>query len=77
MTHNSNTINNFTAKQLKLPLDLERIIDISDPVHTFSEVVDHIDLNKYLSGKGGKIGRPRCEADKMLKVILFAFPSYS
>ena len=73
MRNNINTICNFTAKQLKLPLDLERIIDISDPVYTFSEVVDHIDLNKYLSGKGGKSGRPRCEGDKMLKVILFAF----
>lgn len=73
MPKKQNTIHNFTSKQLKLPLDLERIIDISDPVYTFSEVIDHIDLNKYLSEKGGKIGRPRCEADKMLKVILFAF----
>ena len=73
MPNKQNTIHNFTSKQLKLPLDLERIIDISDPVYTFSEVVDHIDLNKFLSGKGGKIGRPRCDADKMLKVILFAF----
>ena len=73
MRNNINTICNFTPKQLRLPLDLERIIDISDPVYTFSEVVDHIDLNKFLSGKGGKIGRPRCETDKMLKVILFAF----
>ena len=73
MQNQLNTIYNFTTKQLKLPLDLERIIDISDPVYTFSEVIDHIDINKFLSGKGGKIGRPRCEADKMLKVILFAF----
>ncbi len=76
MQYNSNTKYYSTSKQLKMPLDLERIIDISDPVYTFSEVIDHIDLNKFLSGKGGKIGRPRCEADKMLKVILFAFMEY-
>ena len=41
--------NNYTPYQLKLPVDLERIIEISDPVYTFCDVVDHIDLpNSYL-----------------------------
>lgn len=63
-----------TPKQLKLPLDLERIIDISDPVYTFCEVVDHIDLSKYFADdKDCRTGRPRCDAQKLLKVILFAF----
>ena len=35
--------NNYTPYQLKLPVDLERIIEISDPVYTFCEVMDHID----------------------------------
>ena len=65
---------NYTARQLKLPLEIEKLIDISDPVYTFCEVKDHIDLSVYfVEEKGYKTGRPRCDAEKLLKVILFAF----
>ena len=65
---------NYTARQLKLPLEIEKLIDISDPVYTFCEVMDHIDLSGYfVEEKGYKTGRPRCDAEKLLKVILFAF----
>ena len=64
---------NYTARQLKLPLEIEKIIDISDPVYTFCEVMDHIDLSRYFVEKDYKTGRPRCDAQKLLKVILFAF----
>ena len=64
---------NYTPRQLKLPLDLEKIINISDPVYTFCDVIDHIDLTPYFAEKGCKTGRPRCEANKLLKVILFGF----
>jgi len=67
------TNNNYTARQLKLPLEIEKIIDISDPVYTFCEVMDHIDLSRYFVEKDYKTGRPRCDAQKLLKVILFAF----
>ena len=67
------TNTNYTVRQLKLPLDLERIIDVSDPVYTFCEVMDHIDLSRYFVEKDYKTGRPRCDAQKLLKVILFAF----
>ena len=33
---------NYTARQLKLPLEIEKLIDICDPVYTFCEVMDHI-----------------------------------
>lgn len=70
----TNESNNYsTPKQLKLPLDLEKIIDISDPVYTFCEVVDHIDLNRYFAEKDCKTGRPKCDSCTMLKVVLFAF----
>ena len=69
---NSYTIEYGTTKQLKLPLDLEKIIDISDPVYTFSEVLDHIDLRNFFAAEECKMGRPRCDQEKMLKVILFA-----
>nr|WP_236354723.1 transposase [Konateibacter massiliensis] len=67
------TNDNFTSRQLKLPLNIEKIIDISDPVYTLCEVMDHIDLIPYFVEKNYKTGRPRCDSDKMLKVILFAF----
>ena len=65
---------NYTTRQLKLPLEIEKLIDISDPVYTFCEVMDHIGLSGYfVEEKGYKTGRPRCDAEKLLKVILFAF----
>ena len=64
---------NYTPRQLKLPLEIEKLIDISDPVYTFCEVMDHIDLSRYFVAKGYKTGRPRCDERKLLKVILFAF----
>jgi len=62
-----------TPYQLKLPLEISKIIEISDPVYTFCEVIDHIDLNKYLVVEERKTGRPRYDARTLLKVILFAF----
>ena len=68
-----NTKGNYTPRQMKLPLEIEKLIDISDPVYTFCEVMDHIDLSVYFVEKGYKTGRPRCDEHKLLKVILFAF----
>ena len=74
MQLNKNTNNNYTPRQLKLPLEIEKLINISDPVYTFCDVMDHIDLTPYfVEEKGYKTGRPRCDAEKLLKVILFAF----
>ena len=41
MLLNQNTNNNYTARQLKLPLEIEKLINISDPVYTFCEVMNH------------------------------------
>ena len=38
----------FNTYQLKMPLEISEIIEISDPVYTFSEVLNHIDLKKYV-----------------------------
>lgn len=73
MLINNTTNVNYTPRQLKLPLEIEKLIDISDPVYTFCEVMDHIDLSKYFVAEGYKTGRPRCDEQKLLKVILFAF----
>ncbi len=72
----NHTNGNYTSRQLKLPLDIEKIINVSDPVYTFCEVMDHIDLSRYFVEKGYKTGRPRCDEQKLLKVILFAFMAH-
>ena len=65
---------NYAPIQLKLPVDLENIIEINDAVYAFNEVVSHIDLKKYFVEKDYKAtGRPRYEREKLLKVLLFAF----
>ena len=64
----------FNTYQLKMPLEISKIIEISDPVYTFSEVLNHIDLKKYLAkGRGKRTGRPKYDPEKLLRVILFAF----
>ena len=62
-----------TPYQLKLPLEIEKIIEISDPVYTFCEVLNQIDLKRYLVVKENKKGRKRFDSETLLKVILFAF----
>lgn len=69
MQTNKNTNYNDTVRQLKLPLEIEKLIDISDPVYTFCEVMDHIDLSKYFVGKGCKTGRPGCDKQKLLTAL--------
>ena len=55
---------------------MARIIKINDPVYSFSEVMDHIDLNKYFVEKEHGIGRPRYDREKLLKIVLFAFMEF-
>ena len=73
MKNQINTNNYYKPKQLKLPLEIEKIIEISDPVYSFCEIVDCIDLNSYFAKKGCKTGRPRYNRTNLLKVILFSF----
>ena len=65
-----------TPYQLKLPLEIEKIIEISDPVYTFCEVLSEIDLKRYLVVKENRTGRKRFDSETLLKVILFAFMEY-
>ena len=67
---------NYTPIRLKLPVDMERIIKINDPVYSFSEVTTHIDLKKYFVEKEHETGRPRYDREKLLKVVLFAFMEF-
>ena len=62
--------------QLKLPVEISTIIEISDPVYTFCEVMDSIDLRKYLAAPESRTGRKRYNSEILLKVTLFAFMEY-
>ena len=72
---NSNTEVYYTPIQLKFPLGFEKIIKIDDPVYTFSEVMAHIDLEKYFVEEGSEMGRPRYVREKLIKIVLFALLS--
>ena len=76
MHNNKKSRRNCTPYQLKLPLEIEKIIDISDPVYTFCEVLENIDLYKYLAVEESKTGRKRYDPEILLKVTLFAFMEY-
>ena len=67
---------NYTPIQLKLPVDMERMIKINDPVYSFSEVMAHIDLKKYFVEKEHETGRPRYDREKLLRIVLFAFMEF-
>ena len=67
------TNEHYTPIQMKIPVDLEKIIKISDPIYTFNEIMERIDLQKYFVKKGNKMGRPKFDSVKLLKIILFAF----
>jgi len=74
---NHNTKVYSTPIQLKLPVDLERIIKINEPVYSFSEVMAHIDLKKYfVEKKGHETGCPRYDREKLLKIVLFSFMEF-
>ena len=72
----NNTEVYYTPIQMKFPLGFEKIIKIDDPVYTFSEVMAHIDLQKYFVKKGNEMGRPRYDREKLLKIVLFAFMEF-
>ena len=70
----NNTESYYRPYQMKLPIEISKIIDVEDPVLSFREVVDHIDLSKYFADrKDCRTGCPRCDCVKLLRVVLFAF----
>ena len=64
---------NIKPKQLKLPLDIETLIPVSDIVYSFCEIVDSIDLSQYVVTKENNTGRPKYNQINLLKVVLFSF----
>ena len=46
--YNTNSQLDYSAEQLRLPLDLSVKIEKTDPMWTFLEVIREVNLNKYL-----------------------------
>ena len=55
---------------------MQRIIKITDPVYSFSEVMAHIDLNRYFVTEDHRTGRPTYDRETLLKIVLFAFMEF-
>jgi len=66
MKTNTNHGEYYTPIQMKITVDLEKIIEISDPIYTFNEIMDEVDLRKYLVVEGSKVGRPRLDSQKQI-----------
>ena len=71
-----NTKSNIIPIQLKLPVDYEKIIKLSDPVYSFREIMTQIDRNQFFTPKERKTGRPEFDRVKLLRIVLFAFMEY-
>jgi transposase len=66
--------NYYTSKQGILPMFISDFLDICDPVLTFDEFMEGIDLAKYLKNiPVHKTGRNRYNPVDMLKTVLFGF----
>lgn len=68
------TTNYFKPKQGILPMFISDFLDICDPVLTFDEFMEGIDISKYLNViPDHETGRIRYNPVNMLKTILFGF----
>ena len=69
-----NTINynhvDYTPYQLRLPLDLSLVIDKLDPMWSFLEIVNSINLRRFIRSHKGNQGY---DPIMMMRVILFAY----
>ncbi|MDD6483989.1 MAG: hypothetical protein PUF72_05370 [Clostridiales bacterium] len=59
MKNKINTEKYYTPIQMEFQVGFEKIIEISDPIYTFNEIVNQIDLRKYFVGKGNRMSVPR------------------
>ncbi len=70
----NNTKKYYNGKQATLPLYFSDYLDICDPVFTFDQIMEEVDLNKYLSCiPEHQTGRIRYNPVDMLKTVLFGF----
>ncbi|MBF1104481.1 MAG: transposase [Solobacterium sp.] len=72
-----NTINynhvDYSSYQLRLPLDLSLVIDKLDPMWSFLEIVNSINLRRFIRSHKGNQGY---DPIMMMRVILFAYMNH-
>ena len=72
-----NTINynhvDYTPYQLRLPIDLSLVIDKLDPMWSFLEIVNSINLRRFIRSHKGNQGY---DPIMMMRVILFAYMNH-
>ena len=59
----------YTPIQLKMPLEIERIIEVNDPVYTFHEVILN-EMNAGLETQGVKLGTRSAYAIEYVELLL-------
>jgi len=60
----------YSAEQLRMPLNIPYGVDKDDPMWTFLDVIKEVDLKKYLRSHRGNQGH---DDAMMFRVVLFAF----
>ena len=66
-------ITDISPTQGIIPAFLTDFLNICDPVVVFDEIMKGIDIEKYLRPIENRIGRPRYNPVRILKVILYGF----
>ena len=61
----------YSARQLILPLDCNILFEENDPIHDFREILEGVNLKKYLKPNGK--GCHDYENLTLLKLVLFAY----
>lgn len=61
----------YSARQLILPLNCGVLLEENDPIHSFCEILEGVNLKVYLKSNGK--GRHDYEDLTLLKIVLFAY----
>ena len=70
---NRKTITKYSPKQGRFPVFISDYIKISDPVIVFDNIMEEIEITKYLKSTSYTVGRKGYNPVNMLKTILFGF----
>ena len=73
VNHTLNTTNNYSPKQERFPVFISELIEISDPIMTFDNIMEEIELTRYLINTTYTVGQKGYNPVNMLKTILFGF----
>ena len=73
INYNLTRVIDYTPYQLRLPIDLSLVIDKLDPMWSFLEIVNSINLRRFIRSHKGNQGY---DPIMMMRVILFAYMNH-